>query len=243
MPVQDASPEARALAGLVADVFDLTLFGLLGFAFVNAYAPPQDLPWKRLQLEQPLGLATTVQFERAVAEPDQCLAFLAREEVAFARVPDRLEGEFCDARNAGLLGAQTARFSPARPLMTCRLAAATAVWTRQSVQPAAREILGSAVVQIDHYGTYACRRIYGQAQGRVSEHAHAEALDVAGFRLADGRRITVLGGWREGAPEGDFLRRVRDEGCRVFRVALSPEYNAAHANHFHFDMSPYRLCR
>jgi len=241
--VKDVSPEARALAGLAADVFDFALFGLIAFAFVNLYAPAQDLPWKPLEIEQPLGLATGYKLERTTAEALQCMDFLEREGVVFTPVADRDDGGFCVVQNAGLVGPQPMRLAPAAPLATCRLTAALAIWTRQSVAPAARELLGAGVVQIDHYGTYACRRIYGQAEGRVSQHAHAQAIDIAGFRLSDGRRISVLDHWNADGPEAEFLRRVRDDGCRLFRVALSPDYNAAHANHLHFDMSPYRLCR
>ncbi len=241
--MKEASPEAKALAGLAADLFDFALIALLCFAFVNLYAPAQDLPWKPLAIDQPIGLATTYKLEQTTAEQTQCLEFLEREGVAFTRVADRTEGEFCVVQGAGLVGPQPMRLSPAAPVMTCRLTAAVAIWTRQSVQPAARELLGADVVQIDHYGTYSCRRIYGQSEGRVSEHARAEAFDVAGFRLSDGRTISVLNDWNDGGAEAAFLRRVRDDGCRLFRVALSPDYNAAHANHFHFDMAPYRICR
>ncbi|OYX31933.1 MAG: hypothetical protein B7Y99_09370 [Caulobacterales bacterium 32-69-10] len=241
--MHEASPESRALAGLAADLFDFALFALLGFAFVNAYAPRQDLPWKPLTIDEPMGLATTTKFERTIAEPATCLAFLREEDVSVTPVKNSSDGGFCSIQDAVQMGPQTARLAPAGPIMTCQLAAAFALWTRQTMQPAAREILGSEVVQIDHYGTYSCRRIYGQAEGRVSEHARAAAVDVAGFRLADGRRITVLDDWSKPGPEGRFLHRLRDDGCRLFRVALSPEYNAAHANHLHFDMSGYRLCR
>lgn len=241
--MKDASPEARALAGSAADLFNLALVGLAVFAFVDRYAPPQDLPWKPLHVDQPLGLATTAKLEAVMAAPGRCLDFLEREAVAFVPVPDRVQGGFCRVESAGRVGPQTMRLSPASPFMSCGLTAALAIWARQSVQPAARALLGSEVVQIDHYGTYACRRIYGRSEGRVSQHAHAQAVDVAVFRLANGRRISVLHDWRGSGPEAAFLHRVRDEGCRLFRVALSPDYNAAHANHFHFDMSPYRLCR
>ena len=240
--MKEASPDARAFAGLVADLFHMALVGLGCFAFVDAYAPPQDLPWKPLHLEHPLGMATRAKLERTIAGPAQCLAFLRQESVAFVPVPDRANG-FCTVEDAGRVGQEPMRLSPASPLMTCRLTAALALWTEQSVRPAARELLGSDVVRVDHYGSYACRRIYGRAEGRVSQHAHAEAFDVAAFRLADGRRIEVLKHWTSGGPESAFLKRVRDEGCGLFRVVLSPEYNSAHANHLHLDMSSYRLCR
>ena len=241
--MHDASPEARALAGLAADLVDFALVALLGVAFVNAYAPRQDLPWKPLSISEPLGLATTAKLERTVAGPAQCLAFLRRESVAFLPAADADDGGFCVVRDAVLMGPQGARLSPAAPLMACPLAAAFAVWSRQVVQPAAGELLGQPVAEIDHFGSYSCRRIYGQAEGTPSEHARADAVDVAGFRLANGAKVSVLDDWRDPGPKGRFLHRIRDEGCRLYRVALSPDYNAAHRNHLHFDMSPYRLCR
>ena len=111
------------------------------------------------------------------------------------------------------------------------------------VQPAAIDTLGQAVVGIDHYGSYACRRIYGQEEGEVSEHASANAFDVAGFRLADGSTVSVERDWADPGPKGAFLRQVRDGGCRVFITVLSPDYNAAHANHFHLDMGGWPLCK
>jgi hypothetical protein len=241
--VRAPSEEARSFAGLAADLLYIALFALAGFAAVDAYAPPQDLPWKPLTLGQPLGLATAVKLQRIAADPGRCMAFLDREDVAFSPAPDRDDGGFCVVRHALRLGPQDLRLSPAAPMATCGLGAAVALWTRQSVQPAAREIFGQEVIQLDHFGTYACRRIYGRAEGRPSRHASAEALDVAGFRLADGRRISVLEDWRDPGAKGRFLRRVHDDGCRLFQVVLSPDYNAAHANHLHFDMSAYRLCR
>ena len=241
--MREPSPDALRLAGLAAGLFDFALFGLGCFAYVDAYAPPQDLPWKPLSVEQPLGLATTGKLDRLISRPGACLAFLDEQPVAFMRARDQDDGGFCVVRDAVLLGAQELELSPARPMMGCSLGAAFAIWTRQVVQPAAREILGQPATQIDHYGTYACRRIYGRSEGRVSQHAAALAIDVSRVRLADGRRISVLSDWNDPGPKGRFLRRIRDQGCRLFRVALSPDYNVAHRNHLHFDMSPYRLCR
>jgi hypothetical protein len=116
---------------------------------------------------------------------------------------------------------------------------------RHVVQPAASQMLGSRVASVEHLGTYACRNIRGSPSfaNHPSEHASANALDLSGFRLADGRRITVLGDWREDTPAGRFLRQIHAGACRYFRVAIGPEYNAAHRNHFHFDRGRWRACR
>jgi hypothetical protein len=105
------------------------------------------------------------------------------------------------------------------------------------IQPAAIRHFGSRVTRIDHLGSYHCRRTYGRTAGAWSQHATADALDVAGFRLADGTRISVLEDWSGGGPKAAFLREVRDGGCRLFPTVLSPDYNAAHRDHFHLDMA------
>jgi hypothetical protein len=138
----------------------------------------------------------------------------------------------------------TARMAPGDVEMTCRTALALSVWCRQSVEPAAREILGSDVVQIDHMGAYACRNVNnGGVSGRISAHSQAAALDFAGVRLRDGRRITVSANWAGDEPGARFLRRIRDDACRIFGTTLSPDYNAVHADHLHLEATDTRFCR
>jgi len=64
--------------------------------------------------------------------------------------------------------------------------------------------------------------------------------------LEDGRRVTVLGDWdgsgQAGGEGSVFLRRLREGACRVFSTVLTPDYNDAHRDHFHFDGAPYSLC-
>ena len=97
-------------------------------------------------------------------------------------------------------------------------------------------------------GTYSCRRIYGQTDpgARPSEHARANALDLGGMTLEDGRKVSVLADWDGTGPRGaegqSFLKRVRDGACRVFSTVLTPDYNEAHANHLHLDGADRGLC-
>jgi len=125
--------------------------------------------------------------------------------------------------------------------MSCPLAKNFAAWARFAVLPAARQYFGTEAVRIETMGTYSCRSINGS--GRLSEHAFANAVDVSGFVLADGRRITVESGWNGSIEEREFLRALAASACRRFGTVLGPDYNAAHYNHFHFDMSTNRLCR
>ena len=229
------------LAHFLAGVFVVAVAGVLLIAGLNAYAPPQDLPWKPLRLDQPVGIATRWKLARTAEGAGTCRAFLAGSGMSFTTVAGSAKG-FCVLSDAVQLDAAAARLA-SPPVMSCPLAAAYALWERQSVEPAAREILGSELKRIDHFGAYACRTLYGEAGAAPSEHARGAAVDIAGFELADGRRITVAANWNGGGREAAFLRRVRRDACGVFHTVLSPDYNSAHRDHLHLDMAAYSLCR
>lgn len=198
-------------------------------------------------IDRPINGGTRAAVLRESTELTRCVAELTAARVEFRPKPDRTDGEACQQIQAGLLGADmgtVARMNPAQPEMTCRLALAVSIWRRQSLEPAARELLGSDVVQIDHFGAYACRNVNnGVGSTRISAHAQASALDVAGVRLRDGRRISLSDDWHGDGPEARFLRRIRDDACRIFGTVLSPDYNAVHQDHLHLEATDTRFCR
>ena len=177
----------------------------------------------------------------------RCLAELNAARVRFSPVPDRQNTATCGLHQGGVLGADlgtVARMAPGDVEMTCQTALALSIWRRQSLEPAAREILGSDVVQIDHMGASACRNVNnGVGSNRISAHSQAAALDFAGVRLRDGRRITVTRDWNGDTPEARFLKRIRDDACRIFGTTLSPDYNAVHYDHLHLEATDTRFCR
>lgn len=237
--MKPASPQALALAEIGGLLLDAALVCLLVFAMVDRIAPPQDLAWKPFSIDQPLGLATQAKLARIGADPAACRAALRDGGIKPVDQPVREDG-FCSTRDT--VRAQS-RLSPAAPVMTCPLALRYTVWERQVLEPAADRLLDSDLVRVEHLGTYACRTIYGRAGERPSQHASASALDVSGVRLADGRRLTIAADFRKDSPEGRFLRVARAGGCELFGAVLGPDYNTAHADHLHLDLSPYRLCR
>lgn len=127
---------------------------------------------------------------------------------------------------------------------TCAIAAALVLWERDVVAPAATRHFGQGVARIEMAGPpYSCRAIAGRRDGRLSEHAHANAVDISGFTLEDGRRVTVLAGWRGSQAERAFLREIRTGACDQFAAVLSPDYNRAHRDHLHFDLGRDEICR
>ncbi len=129
--------------------------------------------------------------------------------------------------------------------IACETAVALALWLEHEVQPLAAELLGQRVAAVRSFGSYACRNIRGNPLWghRRSEHATANAADIAGFTLADGRTVGVRSHWQSTGAEGRFLREAHARACRYFRAALGPGYNAAHRDHFHLDRGPFSRCR
>jgi hypothetical protein len=174
-----------------------------------------------------------------------CEAALSAAGVSF-RVVEPVKQGACGYTDAIEVKAAATDFTPnpgaPKDLpMTCDLAARMELWERHVIIPAAEKFLGSPVVEIKAFGTFQCRNV--AETDKLSKHAFAEAADVAGFILADGREITVLDDFRSTGPKGDFLREVHDRACDLFDVTLGPNYNEAHANHFHVDVGGDHACR
>ena len=195
---------------------------------------PQHDPWAPLDLRDPPGWATQRKIAALRGDPAECRAVLARSDVAFTSLEPAGEGE-CRREDRTVLS--DFPFAPDRPPSTCAVAAALELWLVREVRPAANELLGSDVERVEHFGAYSCRRLYGRSEGRWSEHATGNAVDIAAFVLADGQRIAVLGDWHGEGEKAQFLRRVRDGACRVFGTVLSPDYNEAHRDHLHLDQA------
>jgi hypothetical protein len=144
------------------------------------------------------------------------------------------------------MASQPAALTPAATL-ACPLVSALDKWVAEGVQPAAQKWFGSQVATIKQISAYSCRGMVGAGISHVSEHAFGNALDVAGFVLADGRKISVQEGWRGSPEEQGFLHDVQLAACDTFSTVLAPGYNAAHYNHIHVDLmrraSGRRPCR
>lgn len=169
----------------------------------------------------------------------QCLATLKAADVRFSPLPNQSFAGGCRTIDTIKLMSFSTEATNLGP-MTCPLAANFAAWAKHAVGPAAKAYLGSDVVRIETMGTYNCRNINGgayAARRRLSEHAFGNAVDVSAFVLKNGRRISVLNGWNGKTDERAFLRRLHQSACKRFGTVLGPDYNAAHANHFHFDMA------
>lgn len=239
----------RVFATLRWLVWAVLALGLLLLAYALLKGRPQDLPWTGLDLAQPVGLFTGRKLAGLTGDADKCRALLDRAGIGHVAQPPGGAGQ-CRFADAVRLAADSAAvaFSPANVAPSCPVVAALKLWEWHVVQPAAHRIYGQSVRGIMHLGSYSCRRLYGRSAGDFSEHATADAIDISGFVLADGRRVTLLADWNGDAKDARFLRDVRDGACDLFSTVLSPDYNAAHRDHFHLDQAErgvmgWRACR
>ncbi|NIX92773.1 extensin family protein [Pseudomonas fulva] len=225
----------------------LALLGVLALAAVQAWhlgwrPPAQWNPLAPLDVSQPPNWLTGFKLKRLRDDPALCQQALQSSQLRYRAQADSPASAKCPLSNVWRIEGGQARLSSSF-LASCPLAVAYALFERHGLQPVAQRVLGQPVVQVDHLGSFACRNVYNRKAGRLSQHASANALDIAGFRLRDGQRIVLARDWQGNGNKAVFLREVRQAACEHFSTVLGPEYNAAHRDHFHVDMGRWQVCR
>nr|WP_226841119.1 MULTISPECIES: extensin family protein [Enterobacter] len=221
----------------------LTIF-ILGAIATAGYRwlPSYYNPFTPLNLDDPPGRIT--QYKLRHLTPEACASLLAQANqtnlIRTQAVAD--SGGECPLNNV----VRVRNFGPVSLngsfLASCPLALSSALFVSQQARPLTKRFTGSELTRIEHLGSFACRNIYHRPDARRSEHATAEALDIAAFRLANGERVTVLNGWKS-AKTQPWLKALLAASCGYYGNGLGPEYNAAHASHFHLGMRGFGLCR
>jgi len=163
-------------------------------------------------------------------------AYPPREAAPYTPVPNANEPPRLGPGGGNPVGAVgPVAVTPAATL-ACPIVSALDHWLAESVQPAAMRWFGARVVEIKQISAYSCRGMNGNPHAHISEHAFGNALDIAAFTLADGRRITVKDGWHGLPEEQGFLRDVQGAACQQFSTVLAPGSNAYHYDHMHVDL-------
>jgi hypothetical protein len=212
--------------------------------FRQGLIPARLSPLPIIDLAQPDGWLLDWRLAELRGERELCNRILRPPYIEAQAIPDQPITEGCGWATAVRITALSgARLSSDK--LTCQSAAGLALWVAHDVQPLALELLGQRVASIRQLGTFSCRNVVGSPmfKGWRSAHAAANAIDIAGFTLADGRQITVQGHWRGSGREAEFLKAIHARACRYFRVAIGPDYNAAHHDHFHFDRGFGSVCK
>ena len=211
------------------------------------------------EVTEPVESAPDVPVEPAPVEPEP--EAIAAPEPEPEPAPERVYQVACPAVLAGLVEAEMApllsegicgeqsplivtgvlvrgRMVPlSSPVTTnCQMASALPDWA-ETVDGYATGMLESPLAAINTGTSYMCRNRNNAENGFTSEHGFANAVDVTGFTLEDGRSIAVEGNWLPATdPEGRLLRLAHDAACGDFTTVLGPEANAEHEDHLHLDL-------
>jgi hypothetical protein len=236
---------ARKRIGRVLRVILILLIaGGVALVFRQGIVPPWLNPLPAIDLAQANPWLVDWRLASLRYDPALCRRVLVAPHIEAQPIADNPMSNGCGWVNSVRMsraGGVHASFDK----VACQAAAALALWLEHDVQPLAQEILGQRVSSMQSFGTYACRNIRGNPllKGWRSEHAVANAIDIGGFNLADGRRIGVASHWRGNGAEARFLKAVHGRACRYFHVVLGPDHNEAHRDHFHLDRGPFMRCR
>ena len=228
-------------------LFRLTVVVLLWATVSGLINPTQAIPkgWNPLaplQVTEPVTLFTNWRLLRAIENPETCLAALSTV-VRFNVMEDLDASDQCHIR-ARVYLEEVGQAQIEAVETTCAIALRLAMWEQHSLQPAAAMFLETAVIGIDHIGSYNCRKVRmmsGIAKG-MSAHATAEAIDIIGFRFADETMINISEDWYTNDIKSQFLHAVRDGACDWFQLTLSPDYNNFHTNYLHLQSQGWGSC-
>lgn len=223
----------------------LVLLLVIGFGcykLIMFFLPDNVNPFQPLRIADKPTFVTKTKINRLKSHPDECIAVLENSTLTFEKIEDQKTGENCAYKNVAMLQQSGISYG-GDIILTCPALVALTIWERHDLQPLAIKLFNQKIIRVRHYGTYACRNINNARQGRRSQHAYANAIDIAGFVLADGREISVLKDWGKDSEKGTFLTAIHQSACKRFSTVLGPNYNDLHKNHFHFDQGTWSICR
>ncbi len=196
--------------------------------------PAKPKVWPRLRADtssSPIPAWTKAEMDEGRA---RCAAMLAKLDVVTVPIDPIREGDCGTPAPVELISiGRSPQVSLSTPMaMTCDMVVALHSWIKADVQPAARELLGAAVVRLDVMSGYSCRNAYGRKKTRLSEHGRANALDVRAFVMQSGETVELLTDW--GPTERDIKARAvaaaaaaRVEAARLDAIKREAEKSQA----------------
>jgi len=227
------------------------MLALVMAATVAATPVPAAPPAPPVESVQPVPSVSGIWPADAIsAAQAECTRLLAGLDIDAKSVPPIGSADSCGAP-APVAVAEIAgvRLLPAATL-SCPMVAALHLWVTGTLHPLAQSMLATRVTAIANASSYVCRSRNQIAGARISEHARANALDMASFTYA---RADLPAGWAQwlgadGKPvAGSFIERVRLGACRDFTTVLGPGADQYHGDHFHLDVlvrkNGYRICQ
>jgi hypothetical protein len=213
---------------------------------------PRPRPAAAPQTVPPAPAPTTAPAAAEPAAPEQAAAptpcrlalteaLAAAPSIAPIRGPGECGGEDLVRLEAVVLaGGQRVALHPAA-ILRCPMASAVVDWVRTDLTALAKGF-GSVPAELDNFDSFECRGRNRVAGAKLSEHGKANALDVRGFTLANGRAVALT----DRAEPRELREQVLHSVCARFTTVLGPGSDWYHEDHVHIDLAErrggYRIC-
>lgn len=154
---------------------------------------------------------------------------------AIGRVPGKIAG--CGIADAVRVRSVAGVSLSQEAVLDCATVQALKQWVTKGMRPAMRR--QGEVVQLRVAAHYTCRTRNSRPGAPVSEHGKGKAIDISGFRMSDGRVVSVLNGWTD-RRTSRAMRQMHKAACGPFGTVLGPDADRFHRDHFHFDTARHR---
>jgi hypothetical protein len=225
---------------------------IVGVGLLLAAAPNPISVWAgQVAPVAAAGGGVVISSEASADQLRACLSELKAANVEFMELGS-VSKEGCTVAGAIQLDAVSSPFGrvamPSKPTMACVFARQFTTWVRNVAAPLTLAYMNSKLAAIETGPGLVCRTRYDKPDEKISEHAKGNAIDVAAFRLEDGRSLTVKDASATTLRDGLLMKTLRATGCGYFTTILGPGSNEAHKEHLHFDFGlhgntyNYRIC-
>ncbi len=177
----------------------------------------------------------------ALKNDEDCFNDLTKRGIEFKKLKSSKNANGCHL-SGHLKIERLGKFDLSSPvMMTCQMTLQLHKFLTERVDPAGQAYFQENIRFIKHIGTYNCRSDRGM-KSLLSEHAFANAIDILGFTTENGKAIVIEKDWTAKNQKAKFLHQIGSSACNYFSIALGPNYDRLHHNHFHFDMAPFNYC-
>lgn len=184
---------------------------------------------------------------KSTPEPSACRLALTEAIAIAPSVPDIRGAGGCGGEDLVRLEAvvlpdkRQVSVKPAA-ILRCIMASAIADWIRSDIAPLAQRV-GGAISELDNFDSFECRGRNRVVGAKLSEHGRANALDVRGFKFADGSFVSLT---NRTVPR-QLRETVLHSVCTRFSTVLGPNSDWYHEDHIHLDLMErrgnYRICQ
>lgn len=177
-----------------------------------------------------------------------CLTALKQAGVIYRETPRVDDGNGCGI-DRPIVISSVANGITLKPEGTirCEEALALSKWTSEIIIPMLKTAKPEeTLIGLNQASAYVCRNRDSAATGKISEHAHGNAIDIAGLSFKSGHSFSIQPRMQDSTLDGAFQRAITAAACLYFTTVLDPSSDKAHETHLHLDViarkAGFRYC-